>query len=209
MNYRKVKFFLIMVFVTALLDLLPSIGFITVGDVSVTTMQLPTILTSILLGPLCGLLIGGLFGTISMFRAMSREAATLDILFQNPLVSILPRLCIALVAGWVYRLLDRALKGRARALSMEAAAVLGSLTNTILVFSALYLVYPKELVQLFDVPSTVELRGLLLESIQFNGVIEAVVSMVIIAILATAIQSLWARWDRNEEEPSITRILSE
>ena len=99
---------------------------------SLTIMQIPVIIGAIIEGPIAGLIIGGIFGLFSMIRAIIAPQGPVDLLFQNPVVSLLPRLLIGPAAWAVWS----GLKRRPVA-ALIAAGIAGSLVNTILVLSAL------------------------------------------------------------------------
>lgn len=87
-----------------------------------TIMHIPAVIGGIMEGPLVGLLIGLIFGVSSFFNATVP-------LFKDPLVAILPRLFIGVVAFFVYVGLRRV----NQYVAIGVAGFLGSLTNTILV----------------------------------------------------------------------------
>jgi len=81
------------------------LGFIPfVLGVAITVMHVPVIIGAVMEGPLVGLAIGLLFGLFSLIWAFIGPTGPGDVFFQNPLVSVLPRLFIGLVACLVYRL---------------------------------------------------------------------------------------------------------
>jgi uncharacterized membrane protein len=98
------------------------LGFIPVPNLSgrATIMHVPVILGGALEGPVVGTIVGLIFGVFSFIQA--------DVpFFRDPLVSILPRLPIGIVAWAVFA----ALRSRSLDLASAAAGVLGSLTNTV------------------------------------------------------------------------------
>jgi uncharacterized membrane protein len=98
------------------------LGFIPVPNVSgnATIMHLPAIVGAVLEGPVVGIVTGGIFGLFSWLNATSP-------LFANPIVAVLPRVLIGLLAWVVYRSLARFNVDVAAAV----AGVVGTLTNTI------------------------------------------------------------------------------
>lgn len=98
------------------------LGFIPVPNLSgnATIMHVPAILGGALEGPVVGTIAGGIFGVFSFIQA---EVP----FFRNPLISILPRLVIGIVAWAVFV----ALRGTSVDLAAAAAGVLGSLSNTV------------------------------------------------------------------------------
>jgi uncharacterized membrane protein len=98
------------------------LGFIPVPNLSgnATIMHVPAILGGALEGPVVGLITGGIFGIFSFIQA---EVP----FFRDPLVSILPRLFIGVVAWAVFV----GLRNWNLYVASIAAGVLGSLTNTV------------------------------------------------------------------------------
>jgi uncharacterized membrane protein len=98
------------------------LGFIPVPNLSgnATIMHVPAILGGALEGPVVGVIAGGIFGIFSFVQA---EVP----FFRDPLVSILPRLFIGIVAWIVFVSLRR----WSVDLAAAAAGVLGSFANTV------------------------------------------------------------------------------
>ncbi len=85
------------------------LGFIPfVLGVAITIMHVPVIIGAVLEGPLVGTLIGALFGLFSLVWAFVAPTGPGDLYFQNPLISILPRLFIGLTAWASYAAFRRA-----------------------------------------------------------------------------------------------------
>ena len=92
---------------TVLFGLLPVIGYIRLPwGLAITLLHIPTILGALIAGPLAGACIGLIFGLTSLYQA-SQSAGGLDILFVNPLISVLPRVLLGLVAAYIFILLTK------------------------------------------------------------------------------------------------------
>ncbi|MFD2617478.1 ECF transporter S component [Terrilactibacillus laevilacticus] len=87
-----------------------------------TIMHVPAIIGGIMEGPIVGLIIGLIFGASSFLEATVP-------LFKDPLVAILPRLFIGVVAFFIYF----GLKRFNEYVAIGVAGFIGSLTNTVLV----------------------------------------------------------------------------
>jgi len=142
------------------------LGFIPVPNLAgnATIMHVPAILGGALEGPVVGTIVGGIFGVFSFIQA---EVP----FFRDPLVSILPRLFIGVVAWAVFVVL----RSRSVDLASAAAGVLGSLANTVgvlgmavllgyLPFAAVAPIVPQAIVEavLAAVVTVVVVRGVLL-----------------------------------------------
>jgi uncharacterized membrane protein len=75
---------------------------------AITIMHVPVIIGAVLEGPAVGTIIGGLFGIFSLVWAFVAPTGPGDLYFQNPLISILPRLFIGLAAWASYSAFRRA-----------------------------------------------------------------------------------------------------
>jgi uncharacterized membrane protein len=60
---------------------------IPVGSVSATISHIPTIIVSVILGPVYGLIMGASFGLVTLFRALTSPLSPLDPLFIMRLVA--------------------------------------------------------------------------------------------------------------------------
>ncbi len=93
-----------------------------------TIMHVPAIIGAVLEGPVVGVIIGGIFGIYSFLDAGTP-------IFKDPLVAILPRLFIGLFAYYAYAWTKR--WGIVTAVTL--AAIIGTLTNTVLVLGTIVL----------------------------------------------------------------------
>ena len=169
----------------------PFLGYIPVGPLSLTIIQITVIITAIVLGPLDGAIIGGVWGLITFVRAFTSPTSVLaPILFTNPLISVLPRVLIGVVAGLLFY---KVLRTRmADTVAMTIAGVLGSLTNTILVLGFAYLFVRESYANAMNV-SVENLLPAILAIVGTNGVPEAILSGIITPIIAKPLLALRKR----------------
>jgi len=99
--------------------------------IALTIMAVPVIIGAILEGPTVGLIIGFIFGLFSLLQASIAPTGPGDVVFTNPLISVLPRLFIGPVAWVVYGSVRR----WNTIAALVAGGVAGSLTNTVLVLT--------------------------------------------------------------------------
>lgn len=89
---------------------------------AITIVHVPVILAAILDGPLVGGLVGLVFGTLTLLKFEPHD----------PFLHLVPRILLGVVAGLVFQFVREAMDGGARtSLAAAAAAVAGSLTNTL------------------------------------------------------------------------------
>lgn len=104
------------------------LGFIPyLTGVSLTIMHVPVIIGAVLEGPVVGAVIGFIFGIFSLLQAALTPAGV-DVVFINPLVSVLPRLFIGPVAWLVFRSSENLKKSQIFIIS----GFIGVVVNTVL-----------------------------------------------------------------------------
>ncbi len=186
---KKLTFLAVMLGITIVLDI---IGTIPLGAIQATITHIPTIITAVILGPFYGLIMGTLFGLVSLIHALTRPVALLDPLFINPIVSVFPRMLIGLFAGLVYKLMKYVLKDKAKPVSIGVSAAVGSLTNTFFVLTTLYLIYAKDIVDKFsEVPNApasdvAGVKALFVGIAGSVGIVEMIVCVVLVIPIVMA-----------------------
>lgn len=135
------------------------------SGVSVTIMAVPVIIGAILEGPIVGAGIGLIFGLFSLLEAAIAPSGPGDVVFTNPLISVLPRLFIGPVSWLVWTGLKKI-----PIVGLILAGVAGSLTNTVLVLG---------IFGLYGIYSWLVLGGIALT----NGLPEAAVSAALTLII--------------------------
>jgi uncharacterized membrane protein len=132
--------------------------------------------------------VGGIWGFITFIRAFIAPTSLIaPIVFTNPLVSVLPRILIGVVAAYVYH---KSLKGKLNeTVSMSVAGVLGSLTNTFLVLGFIYLFYREPYANFLQI-NMEQLLPALLTIVATNGVTEAILSGVLTPIISKPLLKL-------------------
>jgi uncharacterized membrane protein len=160
----------------------PFLGYIPIGPLSLTIIQITVIIAAIVLGTKEGAIVGGIWGIITFIRAFVAPTSIIaPIIFTNPLVSVLPRILIGVVAAYVFhRLLSGKLNETVR---MSVAGVLGSLTNTVLVLGFIYLFYGEPYANFLKLDMD-QLLPALLTIVATNGITEAVLSGVLTPIIS-------------------------
>lgn len=115
--------------------------------VQITFMHIPVIIGAIVEGPFVGAFIGMVFGLTSLYTAVQQSALPIAFAFLNPLVSILPRILIGIVAHYVYKGFNNVFKGKKQVVSIGVSAAAGTLTNTIGVLGMIYILYAKRYIE--------------------------------------------------------------
>ncbi|GAA2903963.1 ECF transporter S component [Enterococcus pseudoavium] len=164
------------------------LGFIPIGPINATTMHIPVIIASIVLGPRIGAGLGAVFGVISLTRAtilITPMSFVFSPFIANPLtnqgdwraiiVAIIPRILIGVVPYFVYKGLHHLLKQKARPVSLFVAGVAGSMTNTILVMNLIFFFFKDSYANVLQITADA-VYGVILGIIFGSGLVEAAVA---------------------------------
>lgn len=167
---------------------IPFLGYIPIGPLSLTIIQVTVIIAAIVLGTKEGAIIGGIWGMITFIRAFVAPTSVIaPIVFTNPLVSVLPRILIGVVAAYVFhKMLSRKLNQTVR---MSIAGVLGSLTNTVLVLGLIYLFYREPYANFLELDME-QLLPALMTIVATNGITEAIISGLLTPIISKPLLKL-------------------
>ena len=173
------------------------LGFVPIGPINATTLHIPVIIISILLGTKEGVILGIVFGLSSIFTATFRPTAFSFCFspfysigevhgnFSSILIAMVPRICIGLGSGYLYKLLRKKLS-ESPAILISAAA--GSLINTILVMSGIWLFFGKEYAATAGFAYET-FMNVIKATIFTNGIIEAILAAIISAAVIKALKA--------------------
>ena len=162
------------------------LGFIPLPTMIATIMHVPVIIGAIIEGPVVGALVGLVFGLFSMYQNFTAPGPT-SFIFWNPIIAIIPRVLVGIVAYYVYRALYNKIKKES--ISIAIASLLASFTNTAGVLSLAYLFYLEKYSAALGInPDTaaVAIAGIGIT----NGIPEAIVSSVICVPVIIAISKI-------------------
>lgn len=180
---RKMVVLTLLVAIIVVQNIVPFLGYIPIGPLSITVIPVTVAVAAVILGPRAGALIGGIWGVIDWLRAFCWPTSPLAALVMvNPVVSVLPRVLVGVVAGMVFRRLGR----QHRQLGAAVAAGSGALTNTVLVLGFIYLLYRGHAHALYGV-AVHALLPYLLTVVATNGIPEVVLAMMVVPPITWAL----------------------
>lgn len=173
----------IFIAIILLQDFVPFFGNIPLGPLSITTLHVTVILAAILLGPVDGAIIGGVWGILTWVRAFVAPTSPLaPLVFTNPLVSVIPRVMIGLLAGGTFKLVVH--YWHHEKVATILAAVVGSLTNTGLVLGLIYAFYRTPAVAHTYGVNVNHLLSALEVIMATNGLAELLLAVVVVPLVA-------------------------
>ena len=165
----------------------PFLGNIPIPPLNPTIIHITVIVAAFVLGTKDGMLVGLVWGLARMVKAYTLPASPLDLLlWTNPIIAVVPRVMVGLVAGLVFHAF---LKRKKEKVGMVIAAVLGSLTNTVLVLGFIALFYGNEYATALNVDPS-NLLKVLAGIVATNGLGEAVAAGLIAPFIAKALMKV-------------------
>lgn len=183
LNVRKMTVIGVLSAISIMMSMLPFIGYIPIGPTRATIMHIPVIIGAIIEGPVVGGAIGLIFGLTSLWNAMTQPTIT-SIFFLNPLVSILPRVLIGVVAYYVYQGIYKISKKVYAAGFM--AGLIGSLANTVGVLGMIYVLYADKYMERIG-QAGADAGKWLFTLAATNGVPEALVAALIVSAVSVSL----------------------
>ena len=168
------------------------LGMIQLPIIKATTVHIPVIVGAILLGPLAGAVLGGVFGVCSLIS--NTMAPTLLSFAFSPFmsmtgfpgaikavwISIGCRIMIGVIAGWFWILMKK-LKVN-HLIALPVTGFIGSMVNTVFVMGSIYVLLAREYAQVKNVGLEAVL-GLVMGTVTASGIPEAIAAAVLVAVI--------------------------
>ena len=160
-------------------------GYIVIPPISFTLMPLPVLIGALLFGPAEGLVLGGIFGLTSMWKASVTATAYADQIFSpfisgapvsSLIVSVGMRMAFGFLAGCLF--LHAKKNTRYKKACIAFAAILADFLHSFLVITAIQILFPESGITLF--------YGLLRKLSLQNFIEWGVVGLLIIGVYAVS-----------------------
>lgn len=172
--------------ITIILGIVPNIGIIQIGPVSLTILHIPVIIAAMLFKVKGGAIVGLTFGLTGWFVASTRAVTPIDLLFVNPLVSVAPRLLFGIAAGVLVVMFDN-LKNQV--LKHGVLAFVSTLIHSLFVYTFLYFNGKELFFPNVDVGGAVaNYVPFVIGAFTVNSLIEASVAGIICVVIMKAIK---------------------
>lgn len=182
------------------------LGMIQLPIVKATTVHIPVIIGSIVLGPFAGGILGATFGVCSLIS--NTMAPTLlsfafsPFLSTTGLVGVLKaiwvsvgcRTAMGIAAGWLWILLKKMKVNQNIALII--AGFLGSMFNTIFVMGSIYVLFASQYAQAKEVAVTA-VFGLIMGTVVASGIPEAIAAAILVIALGKVLIKIYVSAGKN------------
>lgn len=189
------------------------IGLIPLPLIKASTLHIPVIIGAVLMGPLAGGVLGGVFGLCSIW-SNSTAPGLLSFAFSPFLATSAAgavktiwiafgcRVLIGVVAGWLWIILKKLRVNDLVALPVVGVA--GALTNTGLVMTSIYLLLSPEFAAAKNIAMEAVLGGVM-AIVAANGVPEAIAAAVLVTAIGKAMLHISGLLGRTARVPEIQK----
>jgi uncharacterized membrane protein len=168
------------------------LGMIQLPIIKATTVHIPVIIGAILLGPLAGAILGGVFGICSMVS--NTVAPTLLSFAFSPFmtmggitgalkavwISVGCRIMIGVISGWVWILFKKL--QMSPNIALPVTGFIGSITNTVFVMGSIYILLAKEYASVKSVALDA-VWGLIMGTVVASGIPEAAAAAILVLLI--------------------------
>lgn len=178
------------------------LGYIPLGVINATIIQIPVIIGSLFCGPKQGVFLGFLFGFTS-FLKNTIMPATLSAFVFSPILAggmfgikgvlfstficFVPRILVGVLPYFIYNGMKKLSKWKT--MNFAVAGVIGAFTNTFGVMGSIYILYKDAYAAAQGIDPAAVL-GVIGGIVGFNGVIEAVLSGVLVSALGVVLNKI-------------------
>lgn len=180
------------------------LGYISLGPIAATTVQIPVIIGAALLGPLSGTILGFFFGLSALIRVLTvpgADAVATAILQYSPPTYLFICMVPRILMGWLSGLLASTMKRiTANQKNHFASSVIrygvtgftGSMLNTVFYLGSLWFIASDVLATIYSIDISA-VGGLVMTVAVTAGIPEAIVSALIVTTVCKAMEVIFRR----------------
>ncbi len=166
------------------------LGYLKTGPLEFTLMPVPVIVGAIVLGPLAGAILGGVFGLTSFWQCFGKSLFGATLLSINPFFTFIVCVVTRLLMGLLCALVFKWLKGmKQTSLRCGISGLCGALFNTVLFMGSLVLFFgSSDYIRGFiDQFGNGNVLKFILAFVGVQGLVEAIVCCVVGATVSYAL----------------------
>ena len=178
------------------------LGMIPLPVTKATTVHVPVILGSIVLGPLAGGILGCVFGLCSLISntiapsltsfAFSPFMSTTGLMgaVKALWISVGCRTLIGIVSGWLWIILKKV--KLSNSIALPVVGFVGSMCNTVFVMGSIYFLLAEQYAQAKNVGVSA-VMGLIMGTVAVNGIPEAFVALILVTAIGLALLKIFKK----------------
>ena len=199
-NQNKVQQITRMAILVAIIFLLSftPLGYLTIGPIAATTVQMPVIVGAVMMGPVSGAILGAFFGLSAIIKVLTMPGAdpfaTLA-LTHSPFAYLVVCIGARVLMGWLSGLLASALRkipaldGGRSVIRCGITGFVGSALNTVFYLGLLWGLCAEVISSYYGVDLS-GVGNLVMTTAYAAGIPEAVVSCIVVAAVCIALEKV-------------------
>lgn len=199
-NHNKVQQITRMAILVAIIFLLAftPLGYLVIGPIAATTIQMPVIVGAVILGPVSGAILGAFFGLSAVIKVLTMPGAdpfaTLA-LSHAPFAYLVVCFGARILMGWLAGLLGAALRkvpalnGGRSFIRYGITGFVGSALNTVFYLGLLWGLCAEVISSFYGVDLSA-VGSLVLTTAYAAGIPEAIVSCIVVAAVCVALEKV-------------------
>lgn len=169
------------------------LGYLRVGGIEITFLSIPVAIGAIMLGPVAGAVLGGIFGLSSFLQCFGLSAFGSTLFNINPIFTfilcVIPRILMGYFSGLIFA---QTKKRTDSILPFGLAAIAAPVLNTVLFVGGLILLFGQsDYIQ--DMQGGSSVLQFMVVFIGLNGLVEAAVGTVVGTAVSKAVYSFAKR----------------
>lgn len=182
------------------------LGYLSIGPIAATTIQIPVIIGGSLLGPLPGAILGFFFGLSALIKVLTvpgADAVATAILQYSPftylLICMIPRILMGLLSGLLANALKKLTEKRSSKntlansiLRYGVTGFIGSMLNTVFYLGFLWMLASQVLATVYSIDISA-VSGMVMTVAVTAGIPEAIVSALIVTTVCKAMEIIFRR----------------
>ena len=178
------------------------LGYLVIGPIAATTIQMPVVIGAVLMGPVTGLVLGAFFGLSAIVKVLTMPGAdpfATMALTYSPLAYITVCMGSRILMGWLAGLLGAGLRkipalgGRRSVIRYGIVGFGGSLMNTVFYLGLLWLLAREVIATAYNVDVS-GVGTIVMTTAVTAGLPEAAVSCIVVGAVCRALEALDQRW---------------
>ena len=183
------------------------LGYISIGPIAATTVQIPVVIGAALMGPLSGAILGFFFGLSALIKVLTVPGAdpfATMVMQYSPFaylfVCMVPRILMGLLSGLLADVLKKITDGRSNEKNRLGNSILhygvtgfaGSMFNTIFYLGSLWLLASEVIATAYGVDVSA-VGGIVMTTAVTAGIPEAIVSAIVVTTVCEALEVIFRR----------------
>jgi len=169
------------------------LGYLVIGPIAATTIQMPVIIGAILMGPTAGAILGGFFGLSAIVKILTMpgaDAFATAVMTYNVFGYIIIAMVPRILMGWLTGLLGSALKKKTKdVIAYGITGFVGSMLNTIFYLGALWMIASEVIASAYGIDIS-GVGAIVMSTAVTAGIPEAIISCIVVAAVCKAVKKV-------------------